>query len=102
MSIHLLPDKHQFLHAVSVLFVPVALEHWVTRHELHEFLFGHSGIESPCLLEVELLACLLNMIKVSKELLKEAGEHYCHVDYSGVHPCLWCGEIHGGYEDEGG
>ena len=43
-----------------------------------------------------------HMVKVSKEVLEETGEHYFHVDYSGVHPCLWCGELHGGYEDEGG
>ena len=33
---------------------------------------------------------------------KDVLEHLYDVNYSGCHPCMSCGQLHGDYEDEGG
>ena len=62
MSIEVLTNKNEFLHAVTIMLIPIALEHRVLRHHLHKFFLRHGGIERTCLLEIELLTGLLKKI----------------------------------------
>ena len=50
------------MHPIAVALVPIALQHGVGSHEWHEFLLRHGGIKGPRLLEVELLARLLEEV----------------------------------------
>ena len=70
VTVHILSDKDKLLHAVAITFIPIELKHWVMRHHLHEFFLRHCGIESACLLEVKLFACLLKEIAHIILLLK--------------------------------
>ena len=70
MAIHVLTNEYKLLHAVTITFIPVALQHRILRHHLHEFFLRHCGIESACLLEVKLFACLLKEIAHIILLLK--------------------------------
>ena len=62
MSILVLTYKDEFLHTVTIVLIPITLKSRIASHHLHEFFLRHSSIENACLLEIELLARLLEEI----------------------------------------
>ena len=61
-AIHILSDEYEFLHAIAILFVPIAFYLWILLLELCQFVGGHSGIPLTGLAERYLLASLLKHV----------------------------------------
>jgi len=57
-----LADEDEFLHAVAVGVVPVALEVGGAAHEVEEFVVGHGGIPLAGVAQGDLLAGLLEEV----------------------------------------
>ena len=55
----MLADEDELLHAVAVLFVPIATEAWIALHEVLQFILGHRGIPLAGIADADLLASLL-------------------------------------------
>ena len=49
--VHVLTDEDEFLHAVAILFVPVALQFGLGLEESFELVFRHGGIPLSAVLE---------------------------------------------------
>ena len=60
--VHLLPDENEFLHAVAVLFVPVACKRGFALHEVEQLVLGHGGVPLSGVFQLELLTGLLEDI----------------------------------------
>ena len=58
----MLADEDELLHAVAIVFVPVALEVGVLGFEVGELVGGHRGVPLPCIAQGDLLAGLLEDI----------------------------------------
>ena len=57
--VHILADKYNLLHPVSVMRIPFLHYRRVLPHHFHKFLFRCSGIPLSCLAELDLLPGLL-------------------------------------------
>ena len=58
----MLANEHQFLHAITVLFVPVLPQLGIVRHELHQLFFRHGSKPLSCFTQIELTTGLLKEI----------------------------------------
>ena len=58
----MLANEDEFLHAVTVLIVPVLAQSGILLHELLQLVFGHGGIPLSCIADADLLACLFEDI----------------------------------------
>ena len=57
--VEMLADEDELLHAVTILFVPIATEPRILLHELLQFVLGHGGIPLASIADADLLASLL-------------------------------------------
>ena len=62
LAVHVLADEDEFLHAVAVGVVPVALEVGGAAHEVEELVVGHSGVPLAGVAQRDLLAGLLEEV----------------------------------------
>ena len=58
----MLTNEHDFLHAVSILFIPVGTQGSIAFHHLCQLFLGHGGKPLACLSDADLLACLLEEV----------------------------------------
>lgn len=58
LFVHVLADEDYLLHAVSVLFVPIAHQSGFLTHQFNQVFFGGRGIPQPGFSQLFLSACL--------------------------------------------
>ena len=62
LFVHVLADEDYLLHAVSVLFVPVAHQSGFLTHQFNQVFFGGCGIPQPGFGQLFLSACLFKKV----------------------------------------
>ena len=62
LTVHVLSDEHNLLHAVAVSVVPVACQSWILLHHLAKLFLRHCGIPLSGIAHLNLLASLLEYV----------------------------------------
>ena len=78
----MLADEDEFLHAVAILFIPIATQTFVLLHESFKFVFGHGCVPLSYVLKLYLFTCLLKHIADIFFALKVA-DAFCPNDILG-------------------